>query len=592
MKAIARGILLPLASTAVALSLSASTAHAQDVDLLEQDVFVDLATPDTTTVELQLRLLATGSLTRFSTANPAIPITSVLVNGMPGSAQPHAQYPDYLTDIVFPDTFAAGDTIAVSIQMSGTPSCGSSSLSCIVTPDETLFTFPTPGRAWYHVDPFRVDPFAGSVELRVPVGFIAMAGHGELREVVAEGPQVERWAFDFLGPTEVFGGYAANGTKVAAIQSGSGFPTTALYPSQGVSIDEVTRAVEVTSRVLPVLVEHYGPLPIEAANLVTVPKGFAFGAMSTLGVVYVIEVVFTTETYLVEQGMAHESAHFWWGNTATAERFEEGPFFGESMAEYAGWRALGALDGVAKRNAGMRMNAVWYMYRRPDDADMDVLAGDQDNPAFVHVVYHKGPVVLRTLEAYVGSEAFGSVLKASLGLGIGGLSVDRLVEDVASATGIDVQPLVDQWLREQGFPRIAVTARPAGESSELSFDQASYALQVPVDLVDTHGARARHIVDLAPGVSTITLPLPAAALAAVEIDPEWTMVREIVSERAEDVTLDGTIDGADLLEVALRHGSHLPTKRRVDGAYDPLYDVDGDRKVDDADLARITAAGP
>ncbi|NUO51103.1 MAG: hypothetical protein HOV80_19780 [Polyangiaceae bacterium] len=581
--------------TAASLTLGlgwASTARAQSVDFIRQEVFVDLATPGMTTVDLELELVATGSVTKFSTANPAIPITSVLVNGAPGTFAPHPTYPEYLTEIRFPGTFAAGDTIAVSIQMSGVPSCGASALSCSSTPDETLFTFPSPGSAWYHVDPFKVDPFIGSVELRVPVGYVAVAGHGKLREIITESPEVERHAFDFVAPTEVFGGYAAKGTNVATMESQGGFPTKAIYPLEEAKVEEVTRAVDVASRVIPVLTEHYGPLAIEGANLVTVPKNFAFGAMSTLGVVYVNEVVFTTETYLVEQGMAHETSHFWWGNTATAELANEGPFFGESMAEYSGWRALGELDGVAKRTAGMRMNAVWYMYRRPNDADMDVLTGDQSNPAFVHVVYHKGPLVLRTLEEYVGSEAFGAVLKDSINLGLGGLSVDRLVEDVAAATGIDINPLVEEWLRAQGFPRIAVTARVGDESIELSFDQPSYTLRVPVDLVDVRGGRTQHIVDLEPGASTVSLPLPAAGLAAVEIDPLWTMVREIASERAEDVTLDGVVDGADLIEVALRHGTSLPSKRRVDGSYDPLFDVEPDRKVDDADLARVISAAP
>jgi hypothetical protein len=576
---------------ATALSWPAA-ANAQAVDFLRQDVFVDLATPATTTVVLDLELVATGTVTKFSTANPAIPITSVLVNGAPGSFGPHSQYPEYLTDIIFPVTFTAGETIDVSIQMSGTPSCGSSALACSSTPDETLFTFPSPGSAWYHVDPFRVDPFIGSVELRVPAGYVAMAAHGELREIITESPEVERHAFDFVAPTEVFGGYGASGTKVATIESEGGFPTTAIYPLEDASPGEVARAVDVASRVLPVLAEHYGSLPIDGANLVTVPKNFAFGAMSTLGVVYVNEVVFTTETYLVEQGMAHETSHFWWGNTATAELSNEGPFFGESMAEFAGWRALGQLDGAPKRAAGMRMNAVWYMYRRPNDADMNVLTGDQNNPAFVHVVYHKGPLVLRTLEEYVGSEAFGAVLRDSIDLGLGGLSVERLAQDVADATGIDINPLVDQWLRQKGFPRIAITARAGADSIELSFDPGSYALRVPLDLVDTRGGRTQHIVDLAPGASTASLPLPAAGLAAVDVDPEWTMVREIVSERPGDVTLDGSIDGADLIEVALRHGSHLPSKRRVDGSYDPLFDVDADRKVDDADLAIVISSAP
>ena len=48
-------------------------------------------------------------------------------------------------------------------------------------------------------------------------------------------------------------------------------------------------------------------------------------------------------------------------------------------------------------------------------------------------------------------------------------------------------------------------------------------------------------------------------------------------------------DGADLIEVALRVGGFLPDKRRLDGKYDPLYDLNGDRKIDDADLDAVAS---
>jgi len=578
------------ASAALTGALWMGTASAQQFDFIRQDVFVDLATPDTTTVTLDLEFVATGSVSRFSTANMAIPITSVLVNGAPGTSEPHFMYPEYLTDIVFPAAFGAGETIQVSVQLSGTPACGSGG-ACKRTPEETIFTFPMPGLAWYHVDPFRVDPFIGSVEMRVPEGHVAVAAHGELREMVSDGPGIERWAFDFQAPTEVFGGYAVDGATSATEASTSGFPTSAIYDPENESADEVRRAVDVASRVVPVLAEHYGALPIDETRIVTVPKNFAFGAMLTLGVVYVNEVVFTSDTYLVEQGMAHETAHFWWGNTATARLVDEGPFFGESMAEYAGWRALGQLDGVDKRTAGMRMNAVWYMFTRPGDKDTDIIGADQSSPVFVHVVYHKGPLVLRALEAYVGADAFGAVLKDAVGQGLGELSVDDLVAAVAAESGVDIGPLADQWLRNQGFPRIGISPRVVDGSVELTFDvQGDFNLRVPIDLVDFAGARTRHVVDMATGPSIAALPLPERGLAAVEIDPEWTMVREVLPALPEDVNLDGLVDGADLIEVALRHGNDLPAKRRVDGSYDPLFDIDADRSTGDADLARIEGA--
>lgn len=577
-------------ATVSALAVAPTLAHAQGVDILRQDLLVDIATADATTATIDLELLATASTTGFSTVNFAMPVSQVMVNEVIATAVPNPSYPEYLTDIVFPSTFGPGDAISVTIELSGTPTCRTSGQACKRSPEETIFTFATPGAAWYHANPFEPDPFLGSVAMRVQSGFLAAAGNGTLREITPDGEGTERWIFDFLAPTEIFGGYAASSANVSKLESVAGFPVSAIFPTGIENSSEVERAADVASRVLPVLMKHYGALPISRASLVTVPKTFAFGAMSTLGIVFVNEVVFTTDTYLVEQGMAHETSHFWWGNLASAEEPREGPFFGESMAEYSGWRALGELDGPQKRTAGMRMNANWYMYRRPGDVDMAVLTGDQDSPAFVYSVYHKGPVVLRTLAEYVGEAEFGEALKRALALGHGGLSIEKLADDVAKETGVDLNPLIDQWLRKKGFPSISVSTMREADGTTLTFDvEGAYTLRVPVVLTFEGGEVTTEWIDIEEGSSSITFP-EKTALLGIELDPEWTMVREIMPERREDVTFDGDVDGADLVATALRVGTFLPDKRRVDGGYDPLFDIDEDREVGDADLEQIIDA--
>jgi hypothetical protein len=565
-------------------------AHAEGVDLLRQDLVVDVASPTNTTVTMDLEFAATGTTSGFSAANFAIPVTSVLVNGAVASATPNGSYPQYLTDIIFPSAFNTGDSIHVSIQLSGTPSCNQSAQACSRTETETLFTFSSPGAAWYFANPFETDPFLGSVTMRVPSGFFVNAAHGALNEKTIDPDGAERWSFDFVTPTETFGGYAASASSLSTAESQLGLPISATFHTGVESAEEVQRAADTASRVLPKLIEYYGALPVDRASLVTVPKIFPFGAMSTLGIVYVNEVVFTSESYLVEQGMAHETAHFWWGNLASAEDPREGPFFGESLAEYSGWRALGDLDGEEKRTTGMRMNATWYMYRRPNDVDMAVLTGDQESPAYVFSVYHKGPLVLRTIAEYVGEAAFANVLKQSVGLGLGGLSVDKLTEAVKAETGTDIAPLVDQWLRKKGFPRITLSTRVEESAVSIDFSvEGKYTLRLPVLVTFVDGESSEEIVDLQEGDTSTSIPI-SKEVASIEIDPAWTMVREVLPKSREDVTLDGDIDGADLIATALRAGTNLPTKRRVDGRYDPLFDVDDDREVGNEDLDQIVEA--
>ncbi|MBI5162015.1 MAG: hypothetical protein HY996_11485, partial [Micrococcales bacterium] len=73
----------------------------------------------------------------------------------------------------------------------------------------------------------------------------------------------------------------------------------------------------------------------------------------------------------------------------------------------------------------------------------------------------------------------------------------------------------------------------------------------------------------------------------VAIDPRWTHNRLVRPRLPGDVSLDGVVDALDLVEVARRLGGTLPSERRIDGAYDPLFDVDGDERIEPTDLAAI-----
>ena len=79
-------------------------------------------------------------------------------------------------------------------------------------------------------------------------------------------------------------------------------------------------------------------------------------------------------------------------------------------------------------------------------------------------------------------------------------------------------------------------------------------------------------------------------MSAVEVDPEWSMAREIAPALPGDVTLDGRVDGADLIALALQQGRYLPELRRVDGGYDPLYDLARDGVIDAADMQVVLDA--
>ena len=47
------------------------------------------------------------------------------------------------------------------------------------------------------------------------------------------------------------------------------------------------------------------------------------------------------------------------------------------------------------------------------------------------------------------------------------LSLAKLAEDVATASGVDVGPQIQQWTRQTGYPTLRATSRPAEGGVEI-----------------------------------------------------------------------------------------------------------------------------
>jgi hypothetical protein len=230
--------------------------------------------------------------------------------------------------------------------------------------------------------------------------------------------------------------------------------------------------------------------------------------------------------------------------------------------------------------SGNRMNATFYMYRRPGDADVAILDPDAfDHPAYIHASYHKGSQVLRMLESRIGVTAFTQALRGLVARGAGGLTVGALADEVMLASGEDVTEVLDQWLRTTGFPVLTV------EANRIDV-RGAFDLRVPIRETFSDGQSIERLVDLGTGTSEIERRGDAVLL---EVDPAWSLAREVHPSVEGDVTLDGLVDAADLIAIALRDGTMLPEERRRDGGFDPLFDLDGDRVVGVADIDRALA---
>jgi hypothetical protein len=573
---------------ATALTSFAASSAAQ-IDILSQDIAIDVSgEPGATALTIDANVQATAQANSMVFERPLLEITLATVDGQPVTVEPHPLYPEWASVLVFPAPLAAGAEAEIHLELAGMPNCtvaGYPGVFCRRSVDETVLTTAMPGVAWHLANLYEIDPFVATIAVRARDGHTVLAGAHDAESIEPGGDGTTTHHFVVDIATEYLAIYAgeADTVEVDGVR--------VIHHGAKHDADNVAFAAEVMGGVLPILEADYGELPIEGARIVVVPDDFGFGALGLLGTVFVNELVVGPADYLIEQGMAHELSHSWWGNLACSADPDEARFFGESFAEYAGWRALGELRSDAVRTAGMRMNAVWYMYRRPDDADVPIVSSAVNgSPAAIHVLYHKGPLVVRTLEEAVGEEAFVQALRAFVERGYGGLSLEAFAADILAASGYDAAADVEQWLRRTGFPRISVSSQVADDGVTLSFTtDDEFTLGLPVRLVFSDGRTIEERLELSPGTRDHALALDERPIA-VEVDPRWTAVREITPAIVGDVTLDGEVDGADLVALAVAYGGQLPLGRRVDGAYDPLFDVDRDRAVGNADLELVRAA--
>jgi hypothetical protein len=537
-----------------------SPALAQGLDFLEERIAVDVATATVTHVDVTVTIRVVSPTSEAWILEPPLPIDALDVNGSPAASAPHPSYPGLVRVVDLGRTFEAGEELDLEIRCSGELSCASRSapgtIACVRNAGETVLVPSSVDLAWYPINLFDLDAFVGSIEVRAPPSFEIAAGQGApVDDRIEGGVRIARFAIPI--PSELFSVYAADALR---IESGS---VVGLHRTG--RPDLMAKAVELGAEIVPLYEERFGVRAVDRTTIVAIPRGFPFGGIGLIGTILIGDYVVGELDYLLEQGVAHELAHTWWGGLAIAEAPEEAGFFSEAFAEYAGRWALGRIQGETTRTAAHRMNAVWYMLGRTDGVDVPILdPAVRDSSAYVFVTYHKGSVVLRTLEAAVGEERFTAVLRDLIGRGRVG---SPALLEALGAVGYDATVDVEQWLRRTGYPELRVSRTGGG----LEIDPGDYRLHL-VLRIDGRDVTT----EVGPGPTLVPIE---GDPTLIEADPDWTMVRAITPAVRADVSLDGRAPARRTdahraaprrrLRSPLRH-QRRPARRRSRPRRDPL----------------------
>ena len=279
--------------------------------------------------------------------------------------------------------------------------------------------------------------------------------------------------------------------------------------------------------------EVIGPYPFE--KLAHVQSATRFGGMENASVIFYSERRLASGSSM-EETVAHETAHQWFGAAVTARDWTE-LWLSEGFATYFGHLYFESRDGVddfRRRLEGSRRSYLESAVTgRPITARYDDLF-DQLN----RNNYAKGAWVLHMLRGIMGDEAFFRGIRDYYAnrAGTSVMSGD-FASDMAGADGEDLDWFFAQWLHQPGYPvldveqewdlaaaEVAVTVRQVQDPSWPTF-----RLRLELEIVDREGVARRHSVELIERSQVFRFPAPGPA-RSVRADPDGWVLKRLASE--------------------------------------------------------------
>lgn len=313
------------------------------------------------------------------------------------------------------------------------------------------------GTAWYPV----IAPMARySIEARVPKGW-RLVGQGN-RVSESEGGEVctVRWedpipstALDVVAGKFVVVDEEADGVRISAYLFEEEKHFAKLY------IDASKKFIAFYSKLL-------GPYPYGQFSVVEnwFSTGYGMPSYTLLG----REVVKMAQRYTGAVGLGHEIVHNWWGNGVFVDESEGN--WCEGLTTYcANYYWVEANEGEeAARKARRHMSERFTILVSPEEdfplAEFVSKETETDN----EVGYDKAAMLFHTIRRRIGDDSFWKALRAVAkefrGRKAKWSDFGAAFDD---ASGVEVSPWIQTWLRTKGIPRISASLRVRDDGADV-----------------------------------------------------------------------------------------------------------------------------
>jgi hypothetical protein len=288
---------------------------------------------------------------------------------------------------------------------------------------------------------------------------------------------------DIHFPTIIFGDYFEDSPKTKATKSdGTEIPVTIhvdkdSMTSWGIAPKNLRPLASQAVNALNIYRELYGiDYPHGKLDLVNEPFNF-IGAQAPDSIVYVGSGSFRSEAALADRGVdmsstadrldslvAHEVGHQWWGGIVGNANMRN-YWFIEALAEYSSaiYMEIMESDGWTDQKKARKVYLEQVDRWRKQALETDMMnsvqncavawLGEFRMPAYLAMVYAKGPYAFHILRETFGDEKFFAFLHSLMDQLAGRNIVTRDIQRVAEQSfGGTMEWFFDQWIRGTGIP--------------------------------------------------------------------------------------------------------------------------------------------
>lgn len=373
-----------------------------------------------------------------------------------------------------------GDTITLKVSYQGIPADGLI-ISKNKYGDRTFFADNWPNRAhfWLPCNDVPNDKASFEFDITAPSQYVVISNGNKIFEKeIGHGLKLTRWKENVSLPTKVMVIGVAKFAVKTFPDSPPNIPVSAWIYQQDSTrgFRDYAPAVEI----LKFFSNYIAPYPYE--KLANVQSKTIFGGMENASAIFYAESSVTGKGG-VEDLLAHEIAHQWFGDMASEKTFAH-LWLSEGFATYLTdiyWQHKFGEEAFRKRLQKEREEVIGFVKtnNRPvvDSLSpfMDLLNANS---------YQKGAWVLHMLRNEVGDSIFQRIIQTYYQQYKGSNADTRDFEAVAEkVSGKNLKWFFDQWLYQPGIPKLNANWKMDGNKIKIEIKQSGkLTFQIPIEI--------------------------------------------------------------------------------------------------------------